>query len=222
MSNSRLLTTLWASLACYRDSPAPFIFIFTFTVTESWMWSGILNSLRFFFQNSQITKISFSPPQVVNFSEAIFSDRVTNEVFTSFIAATFIPKQRWVTQNVLNKRITKLGASVDLNRLMQGIALLKVCMSFLIRVLAEQALAHVDVLEFDTAKKSKLLTTDGQSVSLSWYRAPLWGLRPDVTSCRKVAVWKFRSCFCGASTLTRGRVCSLQCNHSMARVAQNP
>jgi hypothetical protein len=26
-------------------------------------------------------------------------------------------------------------------------------------------------------------TTDGHSVSMSWYRAPLWDLRPDITSC---------------------------------------
>jgi hypothetical protein len=27
---------------------------------------------------------------------------------------------------------------------------------------------------------------------MSWYRAPLWGLRPDITSCRNVAVWNLR------------------------------
>jgi hypothetical protein len=27
-----------------------------------------------------------------------------------------------------------------------------------------------------------------QYVSMSWYRAPLYDLRPDITSCRKVAV----------------------------------
>jgi hypothetical protein len=64
-------------------------------------------------------------------------------------------------------------------------------------------------------------TTDGHSVSMSWYRAPLWDLRPDVTSCRNVAVWNLRSCFCLASCLTRGRVCNLQCNFSVVRVAQN-
>jgi hypothetical protein len=31
-------------------------------------------------------------------------------------------------------------------------------------------------------------TTDGQSVSMSWYWTPLWALRPDITSCRNVAV----------------------------------
>jgi hypothetical protein len=30
------------------------------------------------------------------------------------------------------------------------------------------------------------------------------------------------SCFCGAPSLTRERVCNLQSNHLMVRVAQNP
>jgi hypothetical protein len=47
-------------------------------------------------------------------------------------------------------------------------------------------------------------TTDGQSVSMSWYRAALWDLRPDITSCQNVAVRNLRSCFCGAPSLTRG------------------
>jgi hypothetical protein len=68
---------------------------------------------------------------------------------------------------------------------------------------------------------SKLLY-DWRLVSMSWYRAPLWDLRPDITSCRNVAVWNLRCCFCGAPSLTRGRLCNLQCNHSMVRVAQNP
>jgi hypothetical protein len=53
---------------------------------------------------------------------------------------------------------------------------------------------------------------------MSWYGTPLWDLRPDITSCQNVAVWKLRPCFCGAPSLTRGRVCNLQCNHSMVRV----
>jgi hypothetical protein len=61
-----------------------------------------------------------------------------------------------------------------------------------------------------------------QSVSMSWYRTPLWDLRPDITCCRNVAVWNLLSCFCGQPSLTRGRVCNLQRNHSMVRVAQNP
>jgi hypothetical protein len=65
-------------------------------------------------------------------------------------------------------------------------------------------------------------TTDGQSVSMSWYRALLLDLRPDIISCRNVAVWNLRSCFCGTPSLTRGLVCNLQYNHSMVRVAQDP
>jgi hypothetical protein len=32
-------------------------------------------------------------------------------------------------------------------------------------------------------------TTDGQLVSMSWYRAPFWDLWADITSCRNVAQW---------------------------------
>jgi hypothetical protein len=45
-----------------------------------------------------------------------------------------------------------------------------------------------------------------QYVSMSWYRAPLWDLRPDITSCRNVVVWNLRSCIYWAPSLTRGRV----------------
>jgi hypothetical protein len=31
------------------------------------------------------------------------------------------------------------------------------------------------------------ITTDGQSVSVSWNKAPIWGLRPDLYYCRTVA-----------------------------------
>jgi hypothetical protein len=57
---------------------------------------------------------------------------------------------------------------------------------------------------------------------MSWCRVPLWDLRPDITYYRNVAVLNLRSCFCGAPSLTRGRVCNLQCNRSMVRAAQNP
>jgi hypothetical protein len=67
-----------------------------------------------------------------------------------------------------------------------------------------------------------LRLTVSQSVSMSWYRVPLWDLRPDITSYRNVAVWNLRSCLCGAPSLTRGRVCNLHCNHAMVQVAQNP
>jgi hypothetical protein len=65
------------------------------------------------------------------------------------------------------------------------------------------------------ARSSKLLY-DWRSVSVSWYRAPLWDLRPDITSCPNVALWKSWSCFCGALSPTRGRICNLQHNPSRA------
>jgi hypothetical protein len=46
---------------------------------------------------------------------------------------------------------------------------------------------------------------------MSWYRALLWDLRQDITSCQNVAAWNLRFCICGAPTLIRGRVCNLQC-----------
>jgi hypothetical protein len=72
-----------------------------------------------------------------------------------------------------------------------------------------------------TVEGRSYFTTDGQSVSMSWYRAPLWDLRPDITSYRNVAVWNLQSCFCEAPSLTRGWVCNLQCNHSIAWIICN-
>jgi hypothetical protein len=40
---------------------------------------------------------------------------------------------------------------------------------------------------------------------VSWCQAPIWGLRPDFISVRHLRV-----CWCGALSLTRERVCSLQ------------
>jgi hypothetical protein len=39
-----------------------------------------------------------------------------------------------------------------------------------------------------TSRSRSYFTTDSQSVSMSWYRAPLWDLRPDITSSRNIAV----------------------------------
>jgi hypothetical protein len=50
------------------------------------------------------------------------------------------------------------------------------------------------------------ITTDGQSASLSWNKAPIWGLRPDFYYCLTIAGFLY-----GAPSLTRGRVCLLQC-----------
>jgi hypothetical protein len=81
--------------------------------------------------------------------------------------------------------------------------------------LSEESLAALWILdwsllpriEFESESESEsYVTTDGQSASLSWYKAPIWGLRPDFF----IAVGQLRLCWYGALSLTRGRVCRLQ------------
>jgi hypothetical protein len=50
------------------------------------------------------------------------------------------------------------------------------------------------------------ITTDGQSASLSWYQAPIWGFWPDFYYCQTIVGFWY-----GVPSLTRGRVCLLQC-----------
>jgi hypothetical protein len=60
------------------------------------------------------------------------------------------------------------------------------------------------------------LAADSQSTSSSWYRAPLWGTRT-----RFYLFFSFDSCFIvlpRALSLTRGRVCNLQCNRLSGQV----
>jgi hypothetical protein len=60
------------------------------------------------------------------------------------------------------------------------------------------------------SESESYVTTDGQSASLSWYKAPIRGLRPNFFSFRNTEhVWQLRSWFRGAPSLTRGRVCLL-------------
>jgi hypothetical protein len=56
-----------------------------------------------------------------------------------------------------------------------------------------------------TSDSESYITTDGQSASLSWNKAPIWGLRPDFYTVRRLRV-----CWCVALSLTRGWVCPLQ------------
>jgi hypothetical protein len=37
------------------------------------------------------------------------------------------------------------------------------------------------------SESESYVTTDEQSASLSWNKAPIWGLRPDIYYCQKVA-----------------------------------
>jgi hypothetical protein len=53
-------------------------------------------------------------------------------------------------------------------------------------------------------KSQSHIATGGQSVSKSWYRAPS-GAHDQIF----ISVWQLRSCFRGAPSVTRGRVCLL-------------
>jgi hypothetical protein len=59
-------------------------------------------------------------------------------------------------------------------------------------------------LLYTKSESESYVTTDGQSASLSWNEAPMWGLRQHIYYCQ------LRVCRCGAVCLTRGRVCRLQ------------
>jgi hypothetical protein len=46
-------------------------------------------------------------------------------------------------------------------------------------------------MNFRSTESESSITTDGQSASLSWNKAPIWGLRPDFYYCQAVAVFFF-------------------------------
>jgi hypothetical protein len=57
---------------------------------------------------------------------------------------------------------------------------------------------------------------------MSWYRAPLWDLWADITSCRNV-VWNLRCCFCGAPLWREDEsaICSVITQWSESRRTRN-
>jgi hypothetical protein len=60
--------------------------------------------------------------------------------------------------------------------------------------------------ETELLSLSFIIKTDDKSASLSWNKAPLWGLRPDFSYFQTVAGFFY----VGALSLTRGHVCRLQ------------
>jgi hypothetical protein len=74
------------------------------------------------------------------------------------------------------------------------------------RALADQRTSFSFLSEGDWMLESEsesYITTDGQSVSLSFNKAPIWGLRS------VFCYGQLRGCWYGALFLTKGRVCSL-------------
>jgi hypothetical protein len=68
----------------------------------------------------------------------------------------------------------------------------RVCLFYVLLALAN---CHLSWVEF-------YVTTEGQPDSLSWYKAPIWGLRPDLYYSND----NYGFFSCGAPSLTRGRV----------------
>jgi hypothetical protein len=68
--------------------------------------------------------------------------------------------------------------------------------------LQQNSLTAGDSLHFcshfttDLSQSQSYVTTDDQLASLSWHKAPIWGLRPDR---------HLQACWCGAVSLTKGR-----------------
>jgi hypothetical protein len=62
--------------------------------------------------------------------------------------------------------------------------------------------SHVDTQEKSWVEFEFYVTTDGKPASLSWYKAPIWGLRPDLY----YSYDNYGFFSCGAPSLTRGRV----------------
>jgi hypothetical protein len=61
------------------------------------------------------------------------------------------------------------------------------------------------MIDSSLLKLSLMLRPTVQSSSLTWKKAPIWGLRPDFYYSQTVADF-----LCGALSLTRGPVCRLQ------------
>jgi hypothetical protein len=70
------------------------------------------------------------------------------------------------------------------------------------------------IITRSSGQSQSYIATDGQSISKSWFRAPS-GAHDQIF----ITVWQLLSCFCGAPSLTRGRVCLLYILLALASVA---
>jgi hypothetical protein len=79
---------------------------------------------------------------------------------------------------------------------------------------------HEPVTNTSSNSSSSYIATDGQSASSSWCRT-FFGAHNQILIF--FVVWQlFSFFFTKASSLTRGRIWNLQCNHSPVRVTQDP
>jgi hypothetical protein len=90
---------------------------------------------------------------------------------------------------------------------------------FTLRNLPTECLRISLETELLSSQSQSHIATDGEPVSKSWCRAPS-GAYDQIL----ITVWQLQSCFCGAPSLTRGRVCHLYmllilCQHSLSQVS---
>jgi hypothetical protein len=85
----------------------------------------------------------------------------------------------------------------------------------------QQPTPEVDpILIIAESESESYVTTDSQSASLSWYKAPIWAYDQIFIPVRNTEyVGQLRVCWYGALSLTRGRVCRLQLLLALARAA---
>jgi hypothetical protein len=60
------------------------------------------------------------------------------------------------------------------------------------------------------SQSQSYITTDSQSASSSWYKAPIWDLRLIFPILSLIIFRQFHVCWCWAPSLTRSRVCTFQ------------
>jgi hypothetical protein len=74
-----------------------------------------------------------------------------------------------------------------------------------------------------SSQSQSYVTTDGQSASLSWCQAPIWGLRPDFYYCQTVAVLLVWGALSDERTGLPFTIAAgpRQCSHSCVRVPRD-
>jgi hypothetical protein len=80
-----------------------------------------------------------------------------------------------------------------------------IILSLLLNVVWRTPMKNVSLTRTPRIRVKSYVTTDNQLASVSWNKAPIWGLRPDFYYCQQLRV-----CWCGALYLTRRWVCPLE------------
>jgi hypothetical protein len=70
----------------------------------------------------------------------------------------------------------------------------------------------IPVIPNQKSQSRSYVMTDSQSASLFWCQVPIWDPRPIFPLLSLIIFRQLRVCWRGAPSLTRGRVCNLQCN----------